>query len=119
MKTKIKKSGDTIIVSMDGKLDFETHVPLREDLSKLMNPISQTDSTPKKIIFNLENLEFVGSSGISSFVQTLKEFNANSPTKPRYCHVKSEFQKIIKAFDETDLFEIYENEDRAQKSFDQ
>ena len=118
MKTKIQKNGDTIVVTMDGKLDFETYVPLREDLSKLMST-PPTDCVPKKIIFNLEKLEFVGSSGISSFVQTLKEFNANSPMKPRYCHVKSEFRKIIKAFDEADLFEFYDTEDRAKKSFDQ
>jgi anti-anti-sigma factor len=118
MKTQIKKNGDTIIVSMDGILDFETHAPLREDLSKLIDQ-AQTDSVPKKIIFNLENLEFVGSSGISSFIHLLKEFNSHSPTRPRYCNVKSEFRRIIKAFDEGDLFEFFENEDRARKSFDQ
>ncbi len=118
MKTEIKKNGDTIIVKMNGRLDFETYLPLRENLSKLVQHTPDTIS-PAKIIFNLEKLEFVGSSGISSFVQTLKEFNANSPTKPRYCHVKSEFKKIIKAFDEADLFEIYDTEDRARKSFNQ
>ncbi len=118
MKTHIKHAGDTIIVSMDGKLDFETYVPLREDLSKIIDQ-TKTDSTPKKVIFNFEKLEFVGSSGISSFVQALKEFNASVPNKPKYCNVKSEFRKVIKAFDESDLFDFYDNEDRARKSFDQ
>ncbi len=118
MKTLIKKKGDTIVVSMDGRLDFETYVPLREHLFNMIQE-NRTDSTPKKIIFDLENLEFVGSSGISSFIQILKDFNANSPMKPRYCNVRSEFKKIIKAFDEAELFEFYENEDRARKSFDQ
>lgn len=118
MKTEFKRMGDTIVVQMDGTLDFETHEPLREDLSKLMNELS-TEMTPKKVIFNLENLEFVGSSGISSFIQILKEFNANVPTKPRYCHVRSEFRRIIKIFDEDQLFDFYDNEDRARKSFDQ
>jgi len=118
MKTEIKRTGDTIVVNMDGRLDFDTYLPLRENLSKLART-ENTDSTPKKIIFNLENLEFVGSSGITSFVQTLKEFNTSAATRPRYCNVKSEFCRIIKAFDETDVFQIYENEDRARKSFDQ
>jgi anti-anti-sigma factor len=117
MKTQIKKNGDTIVVSMEGRLDFETHLPLREDLNKIMRQ-AQTDTTPKKIIFDLENLEFVGSSGISSFVQTLREFNASVDTKPRYCNVKSEFRRVIKAFDESDLFEFYDNEERARKSFE-
>jgi anti-anti-sigma factor len=118
MKTQVKKIGDTLIVSMDGKLDFETSMPLREELSKVIRE-TRTDSSPKKIIFNLEKLDFVGSSGISNFVQTLREFNQASPIKPRYCHVKSEFQKVIKAFDESDAFQFYDNEDRAKKSFDQ
>jgi anti-anti-sigma factor len=117
MKTQIKKIGDTIVVTMDGKLDFETNIPLRENLAKLARQAHQ-DSVPKKIIFNFENLEFVGSSGISSFVQALKEFNVIAPTRPRYCNVKSEFKRIIKAFDEDHLFDIYDNEDRARKSFD-
>jgi anti-anti-sigma factor len=120
MKTLIKKKGDTVVVSMDGRLDFETYLPLKERLSQLVEvDVSKTDSVPRKIIFNLEKLEFVGSSGISSFVQILKEFNSHSPMKPRYCNVRSEFQKVIRAFDEDQIFEFFENEDRARKSFDQ
>lgn len=118
MKTQVKKVGDTLIVTMNGKLDFETSMPLREDLTKIIHE-TRTDEAPKKIIFNLEKLDFVGSSGISNFVQTLREFNQAAPIKPRYCHVKSEFQKVIKAFDESDAFQFYDNEDRAKKSFDQ
>jgi anti-anti-sigma factor len=118
MKTQIKKNGDVVIVEMNGRLDFETDAPLREELSKLIQP-ARTDSTPKKIIFNLEKLEFVGSSGISSFVQTMKEFNASVTSKPRYCNVKSEFKRVIKAFDEEQQFEFHDNEERAKKSFDQ
>ena len=117
MKTQIKKSGDTTIVSLNGRLDFETHAPLREDLSKLINE-ARNQKCSRKIVFNLDKLEFVGSSGISSFVQTLKEFNAIAPTRPRYCHVKSEFRKVIQAFDEEALFDFYDSEDRALKSFD-
>lgn len=118
MKTQIKKNGDTVIVSMDGKLDYETHLPLREDLDQIIHN-THTDSAPTKIIFNLEKLEFVGSSGISAFIQTLRDFNSSSPTRPRYCNVKSEFKKVIKAFDEAELFDFYENEERAKQSFDQ
>jgi anti-anti-sigma factor len=119
MKTQVKKVGDTLIVTMNGRLDFETALPLREDLSKIIREAKKTDAAPTKIIFNLEKLDFVGSSGISSFVQTLREFNQASPIKPRYCHVKSEFQKVIKAFDESNAFEFFDNEERAKKSYDQ
>ena len=32
MKTEIKKEGDTIVVFMDGYLDFETQIPLTRAL---------------------------------------------------------------------------------------
>lgn len=118
MKTQIKKTGDMVVVSVDGRLDFETATPFREDLTKLAKE-TKRDSVPRKIIFNLENLDFVGSSGISAFVQTLKDFNTQVTNRPRYCNVKSEFKRVIKAFDDADIFEFYENEDRAKKSFDQ
>lgn len=129
MKTVIRRIGDTVIVAMDGRLDFETYVPLREQLGRLIpletnsdsiTGIVSSDAPPRatKIIFNFKNLEFVGSSGISSFVQTLKEFNEQMAIKPRYCHVRSEFKRIIKAFDETELFEFFDSEEGAKQSFD-
>ncbi len=118
MKTLVKQIGDTVVVSMDGNLDFEIQEPLRENLNRILDQ-SKTDTAPKKIIMNFENLEFVGSSGISSFVQTLKDFNAAAPLKPRYCNVKSEFKRIMQALDESAIFEFHENEDRARSSFEQ
>lgn len=126
MKTHIRKAGDTVVVSIDGKIDYETQVPLKDELQKLARTRgtaqncqnNKTDSTPTKVIFNLKNLEFVGSSGISNLVQTLKDFNSRSEVRPRYCHVRSEFQKVIKAFDEDSVFEIFDTEERALNSFD-
>lgn len=117
MKTRIKKEENFIVVSMDGRLEFDTHIPLRDELVKIIKD-TKTDSTPRNIIFNLEKLEFVGSSGISTFVQTLKDFNTQVPNGPRYCNVKSEFKKVIRVFDENAQFQFFENEDRAKKSFD-
>lgn len=119
MKTNFKKIGDTVVVSMDGRLNYEIQEPLKEDLYKLVENTKKGDSVPQKIIFNLENLEFVGSSGISTFIQTLKELSNRASTKPRYCNVKSEFKRIIKALDDSGNFEFYENEEKARSSFDQ
>ncbi|MEN9722665.1 MAG: hypothetical protein RJB38_651 [Pseudomonadota bacterium] len=118
MKTQIKKSGQTIIVEVNGKVDFETQQPFQEDLRKLIQS-SKTDTVPTQVIFNLQKLEFVGSSGISNFVQTLKDFNRRANIKPRYCHVGSEFQKVIRAFDENDEFDFYDTEERASRDYRQ
>ncbi|MGE0615545.1 MAG: STAS domain-containing protein [Bacteriovoracia bacterium] len=117
----MKKAGDTVVVEVQGTIDFEAQAPLRDHLERLVDS-TKSDSIPKKIIFDFSDLNFVGSSGIYSFIQTLKDINhrADQSTgiRPRYCNVKSEFQRLIKAFDEQNSFEFFENSDRARKSFD-
>lgn len=115
MKTKMEKTGDTLVVSIQGKIDYETQEPLKRDLEQLLAG-KRTDSSPKKIIFDLNGLEFVGSSGITNLVQTLKDFNTRTPIRPQYCNVRSEFKKVIKALDETDGFDFTEIENSIQKS---
>jgi anti-anti-sigma factor len=117
MRTTIKRSGDTAVIAMDGRLDVEVQEPLRERLQRLVMSAG-TDHVPKKFIFDLENLEFVGSSGIATFVQTLREFNNIAQIKPRYANVRSEFQRIIRAFDEEERFEFFDTLESARRSFD-
>ena len=117
IKTSVKRQGDTVVVSMDGKMDFEIQDEIRSSLAKIVAP-NKTDETPKKIIMNLEKLEFVGSSGISTFVQTLKELGKEADLPPRYCGVKNEFKRMMRAFDEEQSFQFFDNEDRARKSYD-
>lgn len=109
MKTRIRKTEEAVIVSMDGHLDFETAEPLKHDLEHLINQL-ETDSIPKKIIFDLEQLEFVGSSGISNFIQALKAFNERAPERPSYQNVGSEFQRVIRAFDDEQIFNFEETD---------
>jgi len=113
MKTQVKKVGDTLVVVMDGELDFEMQDPIKEHLKVLAKQL-KTDVVPKKVIFNFENLEFVGSCGISSFIQSLKDFQTDSRVKPHFCNVKSEFRRLMHIYgEETDTFEFYENEERV------
>lgn len=113
MKTSIRKEGQSVIVSLEGQLDFETTDQFRESLMKL-----EKQTQGSRVIFDLSDLQFVGSSGISAFVQALREFNSRAAQKPRYTNVKSEFKKIITAFDENQSFEFWDNTERALRSFD-
>lgn len=108
MKTTIRRQGDTVIVSLEGQISFEDQLQLQNQL----NQCKETDH----IVFDFEKLDFVGSSSISAFVRTLTSIHAASKTKPRYCSVKSEFQKIMKALGETEAFDFYETRERALDS---
>jgi anti-anti-sigma factor len=117
MKARIKNTNESIIISLDGKVDYES----QDEVCNLINrTVSQnqnrTDQAAKKIILNLKELEFVGSSGITQFVQSLKAIHQQTDIVPKYCGVRSEFKKIMKAFDETNEFDFYDDEALSKKN---
>jgi len=110
MQAKLRKDGDVTVVDLTGRLDFETSEPFRETIAEMLGN--------SKVVFNLSGLSFVGSSGISAFVNTLKELSDKAPVRPRFCHVRSEFQRVFKSTG-PDAFPLFEDETAAVKSFDQ
>jgi anti-anti-sigma factor len=109
MKARIKNNADAIILYFDGKVDYESQNQVCNTLQNTIEK-NKTDATPKKIIVSFENLEFVGSSGITQFVQSLKAIHADTDVIPKYCGVRSEFQKIMQAFDSEHEFEFFTDE---------
>lgn len=104
MEAKVQHKEDVVVVNLKGFIDIETAKPFRE---ACMKSIARLD---KRIIFNLEGLNFVGSNGIIPFLQTLEELRSQSKMQMGFCKVSSEFQKIFSASPLNDI-EIYEDED--------
>jgi len=109
MKAQIRTDSiGNITVHMRGGLNYENSVPFRQELEELII------ENPKSIItLDMHFLDFVGSSGISTFVQTIKELN-NIQTKVRLSNVKKEFIRVFKLYDTEILASIiddFENED--------
>jgi anti-anti-sigma factor len=109
MKARINTNAESIIISLDGKVDYETQDEVCEIINTAIER-NKKDQAAKNIVLNLKNLEFVGSSGITQFVQSLKAIHHDTDITPKYCGVRSEFQKIIKAFDEENEFDFYDDE---------
>ncbi len=119
MKSQIKKVGESIVVQVDGKLDYETQDAFKESLRELASKkknSAKTDSVPTEIIFNMEKLEFVGSSGITQYIQTLKDFAQKTDQKAKILNASSEFKKVMKAFDDEEVFEFDESHAGPRKS---
>jgi anti-anti-sigma factor len=79
MILRAKQDGEVIVLELEGHLDFETTNQLKETCHSLMKK-----NNTNKVIFNLERLKFVGSSGINQFIRVLKDFNTLKE-KPRFC----------------------------------
>ena len=114
MKTLISRNGTSVIVKLTGFLNFETTDELRQNLHQI-ETLAQDNN---RVIFDLEELQFVGSSGISAFIQALREFNSRASIKPRYTNVRNEFKRIISAFDDKGSFDFWESTERALIDFD-
>lgn len=108
MKTKVTNQDACTVVELSGYLDFETANPF----ARSIEDIYKTDKGAR-ILIDLSQLEFVGSSGISSFVKSLRAFN-KLKMKPTYFGMKSEFLRLFRAFEEDTPFEIVENAQTAR-----
>ena len=109
MKAFIRKNhNNVLIIHLKGEVDFASAEPFHETC---MNKLSK-----KNIVFNLKNLSFVGSDGISSFMKTMKDLNKES--KLQFCCVGSEFQKVFAESEIKDIA-IYEDEKSATVAFQQ
>ena len=108
MIMRAKNEGKVLILELEGHLDFETTLQFEETCTSL---IGKNDASA--IIFNMQKLKFVGSSGINQFVKVLKDLNSGE-VKPKFCGVSSEFSKIFKAYQTArNPFEVFEDQNQA------
>ena len=103
MEASLKKNNDIIVLELKGNSDFESMISLNATCSQYFNN--------KKVIFNLADLHFVGSSGLSTFVDILKKLNKAASLK--ICHCGTEFQRLLAG----NQLDIYEDEVSAMQSF--
>lgn len=115
MKARSKNNEKSVVISLDGKIDYETQDTVCEFINKTIER-NKRDQVGKNVVVNLSALEFVGSSGITQFVQSLKQIHHETDVTPKYCGVRSEFQKIIKAFDEGNEFDFFDDETLSKKN---
>ena len=57
----------------------------------------------------MHSLDFVGSSGISKFVELLKYLNKKNPSKYKLSNIKSEFLKVFEIYN-FNAYEMMTNE---------
>jgi anti-sigma B factor antagonist len=103
MKANILRDAmGNITVQMQGDLDYEHSSPLREELNEL-----SAKNPHAKITVDLGGIDFVGSSGICHFVETVQSINVKKDdyNKMSLSNVSQEFRKIFKLYkiDESEL----------------
>ncbi len=88
-----------ITVQIGGDLDYEYSIPFRNHLATLID-----ENPHAHINIDLAGVDFVGSSGICHFVETVKLVNKKWNHKLSLSNVRGEFIKVFK------LYELNEEE---------
>lgn len=107
---KKKKVNNILIVYPEGRLDVTKSSEMEEDIVKIIE-----EEGIRNIIMNLENVEYMSSSGFRACIailRKLKSLNGNF----KLSNVRPTVKRIFDVIELTSLFDIYETEEQAIKS---
>lgn len=90
----LKDSRGDLTICMEGGINCESGNNIAQELTELLN-----DNPYTTIRLDLSKVDFIGSSGICHFVETLKSLNKKAP-RPRVklTNVKDEFARLFKLY---------------------
>jgi len=83
-----KDAGEVKIIDLKGNLDTNTSPDLEKQLSELM------DGETKKILINLEKIDYISSAGLRVFLATAKQLKITSG-ELRLCNLNETVQEIF------------------------
>lgn len=97
-----------IIIQMQGDLAFEHSLPLRSQISTLVEENPQA-----KITVDMAGIDFVGSSGICHFIETITLINSNRALheKIKISNVSNDFQRVFRLFSEEEAELLFDSFD--------
>lgn len=111
MDLKTKRADNVIVVYLSGRLD----VHLSAEIEKEINKIIQNEPN-SHLLMNLNDVEYMSSSGLRIFVSTMRILKEQKRML-KLCNMNNAVKKIFEVVELMDMFDIYENEDDAVKSF--
>lgn len=110
MSLQYNKSGDTIVVKLSGKLNFQNSDKINREISSLIEKEQDLD-----FILNLSEVDFMSSSGLRIFINAWKAFN-DRENKLILCSLNETLKKVFEIAEIRDLFEIFDSEEGALAS---
>lgn len=92
-----------ITVHMEGDLNYDHSIPVREQLQSIV-----TENPKARVTIDMSGVDFVGSSGICHFVETIQSLNKNRNEYERVkvSNINKEFKKVFKLYtmEEAEVF---------------
>ena len=110
MDISTKIDGDIAVINLHGRLDLSSAKDLKEASQKI---ISQDNC---KLILNMENVDFINSSGLGALVSILKEVRCNKGAL-KISNLASYVREIFDITQLSNIFDICEDESHAKQNF--
>ncbi len=104
--TILRNSLGNIIIQLKGHLDYASSRPLRENLEDVLLSYSNV-----KVTLDMAGVSFVGSSGISHFVNTLKSLYSIQNSPLILSNVEIDFKRVFELYGLTSSIVQIENFD--------
>lgn len=89
LKAQLENDGDVLIVRFTGRIDVESAAPFRQACA--------THLKGRKVVFDFNALNFVGSSGILPFLEAMEDFARANPNGIKLSGIGVEFGRILSA----------------------
>ncbi|MCX8029553.1 MAG: STAS domain-containing protein [Brevinematales bacterium] len=107
---KVEKSGDIVIVYLEGRIDVQAALELEKQMSEIFN------TNINKVIFDFQKVQHLSSSGIRVLISSLRRTTANKGGV-KLSNVDQQIRKILKLVELENLFSYYDSVEDAIKAF--
>jgi anti-anti-sigma factor len=108
MEAKVERTGGVYVVHLSGFVDFESAEKFRR--------VCQGPFVGRNVLFNLSGLHFVGSQGLTPFVETVVDLGRGAIGRVKVCGMGAEFKRVFEA-NATGAIELFDDPQRALLSF--
>jgi anti-sigma B factor antagonist len=110
MAPKVGQIGDVTVITVPGpRLDASQSTTFKRDVSPLLAGSS-------KVIFDMNGLEFMDSTGLGAIVSCLKVMNASGGDL-KLCHMSKQIRALFELVRMHRVFDIYNTREEAVGAF--
>lgn len=110
MEFSRKDEGNTVVISLSGRLDLSNGNKLKEEVKSILA------SGKTSVHFNLGNVEFINSSGLGALVSIMKEIRIHRG-RLTLSDLADYVHEIFDITQLSHIFEIFTTEEEAIKSY--
>lgn len=110
MKIETRTVQDALVVDMSGRLDSSSSGDAGD---RIMNIVQ---GEHKRVVLNLEKLDFVSSAGLRVFIRGAKMLQVHRG-ELKICNAKSEVRSVLEMSGFYSLIKIYDTEKEAVSAF--